>query len=184
MLLLIYPILAAQRSKRNMEWKLPWSFFFSPLTQLLICSSPSFALCLPLYAFPARLDCKKNTATHRFFFPQSSTKQRSKRGCFNTCGLSALRLPCDDPNRNKREKRNQSVKGPRSLTSCFSRTAYVGLLFRLTALAQTTSASCMHPHKLHQISKQVIADHYFCLRGSHGKKKTGKVCGSRGRDLK
>lgn len=154
-------------------------FFFSPLTQLLIYSSPSLALCLPLYAFPARPDCEKNTATHRFFFfPRSSTKQRSKRGCFNTCGLSALRRPCEDPNRNKREKGNQSVKGPRSLTSCFSRTAYVGLLFRPTALAQTTSASCMHPHTLRQISKQVIADHYFCLCGSQGKKKEEKVCES------
>lgn len=66
------------------------------------------------------------------------------------------------------------MKGPWSLTSCFSRTAYVGLLFRLTALARTTSASCMHPHTLHQISKQVIADHYFCLCGSHGKKRAKK----------
>lgn len=162
MLLLIYLILTAQRSKRNMEWKLLPSFF--PPTYLFIPLSRPLS---PTLCIQGTTRQQENTATHRFL--HSSTQHWASVDISIRVGfLCSNRQAALWMSSQKQAKEKKPVCGRTSqLNLRFSRTANVGLLFSLSVPA-CSSVSCTHPHT--QISKQFITDHYLWLHGGQGKK--------------
>lgn len=145
MLLLIYLILTAQRSKRNMEWKLLRSFFFPPLTQFTYLFIPLSCPLSPTLCIQGTTRQQENTATHRFL--HSSTQHWASIDVSIRVGLlCSNRQAALWMSSQKQEKEKKPVcERTSQLNLCFSRTANVRLLFSLSVPA-CSSASCTHPH--------------------------------------